>query len=260
VAPDEPAAGLYDFLYRDPVRIPSFYAQLFGGRLSTVELTTAAREATERAGKVSAMNVLSGEAKGIEDRTTGRKEVIDATDLLAGDVLSALVGKGTVREDFVEAPSNALILVSGEVTFVDHSALKIGKIVLEAAIKDEEKKKGHQKNRDAIRGLEMVAKLIDTITLPSMFVMRTAGGPVIAGQVRDEGMAEPISAHYFKHGASTLRDVFAVGVKESDGSPIELPQAQFFTAAMGMAQALGGLLFPPDAVRITPIALFRKHF
>jgi hypothetical protein len=251
---------LYDFLYRDPVRIPSFYSQLFGGRLSTVELTTAAREATERVGKVSAMNVLSGEAKGVEDRTTGRKEVIDAADLLAGEVLSDLIGKRRVREDFADAPSNALILVCGDVTFVDHSALKLGKIAIEASIKAEEKKKGPQKDRDAIRGLEMVARLIDTIALPSMFVMRTSIGLVVAGQVQDAGMSEPISAHYFKHGASTLRDVYAVGVKELDGPPIELPDAQFFTGVMGMAQALGGLMFPPDAIRMTPIALFRKHF
>lgn len=258
MAHDEPAAGLYDFLYRDPVRVPSFYAQLFGGRLSTVELTTSARQATEKAGKVSALDVVSGEFKGIEDRSTGRREVIDAADLLAGEVLSELVGRKLVREDVGDAPSNALVMTRGEITFIDHSALKIGKMSLESMIQPAKNKKG-PKDREAIQGMEMVVGLLDAITLPSMFVMRDQSGLVVAGQVRDSGMAEPISAHYFKHGSSTLGDVYIVGIKEVHGAKIELPDAQFFTASMAMADLLGGLVFPRDAIRVTPIALFRKH-
>ncbi len=51
-----------------------------------------------------------------------------------------------------------------------------------------------------------------------------------------------------------------VGVKEVPSASFKLPDSQLFGAGQQMAQALSDMLFPPDAIRITPIALFRKLF
>jgi len=43
VEAEEQTGALYDFLYRDSNRIASYYAQLFGGRLSSFEETFGGR-------------------------------------------------------------------------------------------------------------------------------------------------------------------------------------------------------------------------
>ncbi len=259
MVPEKPMAELYDFLYRDPVRIPSFYAQLFGGRLATVEQLESSRDAKERSGRGSIGGFVSGEVKGTDDKTVGRKEVYDAADLLVGDVLARLSQTGRLNADYGSAPTGSLIIASGAVAFVDQSALKIGRLAFEAEAKEVKSRPGtHKSKKEQTAGLDMVAKLMDAITLPSMFVMKTDSG-IIAGQIRDDGMSEPISAHYFKYGDASMTDVFVVGIKEVPGPTIQLPEAAFFTATMGMAQVLTKMTLPESATRITPLALFRKH-
>lgn len=258
MAPEEPAVELYDFLYRDPVRIPSYYAQLFGGKLSSVELTTTARAFSERSGKASILGALMGEAKGGDDRSTGRKEVLDASDMLATDVLSALVSQKRLRTDVLGAPFNSLLMTKGDVTFVDQGTLKLGKLAIDSELKTLSKDRAVPNRAEKQHTLEMIGKLIDTIVLPSLFFMQIAPEQVVVGQVAEEGMSAPISSHYFKHGDSSLREVYVVGIKETDGPKIVLPNSAFFTAAMGMAKVLGDMMVPKGVVRVTPIALFRK--
>ena len=48
--PAAPKTPLYDFIYRDPTRVASYYAQLFKGRLTGIERTDTSKTATESSG------------------------------------------------------------------------------------------------------------------------------------------------------------------------------------------------------------------
>jgi len=101
---------------------------------------------------------------------------------------------------------------------------------------------------------------LQKISLPSAFILQTSEGTQVVGTIKEAGMEEAISNYYFKHGTAGLSDVYMVGVKEVPSSSFKLPDSQLFSAGQQMAQALSDMLFPPDAIRITPIALFRKLF
>ena len=85
VVRDERPVELFDFLYRDPIRIPSYYAQIFGGRLSTVEINTSTKTTSDKVGRAG-VGLIGGEFKQSDDKSDSRKEVIDAADLLAAEV------------------------------------------------------------------------------------------------------------------------------------------------------------------------------
>ena len=71
-------------------------------------------------------------------------------------------------------------------------------------------------------------------------------------------MEEPISSYYFKHGAAGLAEVYIIGIKEIPSEVFSLPQAQLIGAGQQAAQILSNLLFPSEAIRVPPLALFRK--
>lgn len=80
----------------------------------------------------------------------------------------------------------------------------------------------------------------------------------MAGTIKESGMEEPISSYYFKHGTAGLADVYLVGIKETPTLSFSLPNTQLMGAGQQAAQALSDLVFPPEAIRVTPIALFRE--
>jgi hypothetical protein len=61
---------LYDFIYRDSGRIASYYAQIFGGRLSSLEETDSEREVEDKSARLSAA-VASGDLKHTREIQTG---------------------------------------------------------------------------------------------------------------------------------------------------------------------------------------------
>ena len=85
----ESALPLYDFLYRDANRIASFYAQLFGGRLSSLQEGTSQSQAIERGGGVN-LQIASGSAKSSGTITDTSTRVIDPHDLIATERLELL--------------------------------------------------------------------------------------------------------------------------------------------------------------------------
>src|SRR5262245_40164760 len=101
VAEEGQTAALYDFLYRDSNRIASYYAQLFSGRLSSIEETDATRESQDKDIKGDA-KIVSGGLKWVKEATTGAKRVFDPHDMVATDVLAEL-GKRRVSTNVREA-------------------------------------------------------------------------------------------------------------------------------------------------------------
>jgi hypothetical protein len=71
-------------------------------------------------------------------------------------------------------------------------------------------------------------------------------------------MEEPITSYYFRHGTAGLADVYLIGIKETPTKKFITPSNQFIGIAQQGAQMLSDLLFPSDAIRVTPVTLFRK--
>lgn len=108
------------------------------------------------------------------------------------------------------------------------------------------------------QGFRLIKTAFSKIDLPSAFLLRTIDGVQVAGTIKESGMEEPISTYYFKHGTAGLSDVFMVGIKEVPSLSFTLPDTQMLGAAQVAAQALSDMLFPSEAIRVTPLALFRK--
>lgn len=119
------------------------------------------------------------------------------------------------------------------------------------------KKPKHQRDKN-IQSMELLAMFLDALTIPSAFLLQASDGLQIAGTLKETGMEEPISTYYFKHGTAGLSDVYLVGIKEIPSPAFTIPGEQLFGAGQQAAQALCDLLFPKDAIRVTPIAMFRK--
>jgi hypothetical protein len=71
-------------------------------------------------------------------------------------------------------------------------------------------------------------------------------------------MEEPIASYYFKYGPNGLADIYVIGIKEVPSQPFMLPNTQLFGASQQGADYLCNLLFPPNTIKITPLAMFRK--
>jgi hypothetical protein len=71
-------------------------------------------------------------------------------------------------------------------------------------------------------------------------------------------MEEPIPVYYVKHGTAGLSDVYLIGIKEIPTAAVTLGEGHLMAAGQGAAQFLRSVMFPEDAMRVTPIALFRK--
>jgi hypothetical protein len=257
VEPEKQPGGLYDFLYRDSSRIASYYAQIFHGRLSSLEET-----ATDRSGSDSAfkgnIHLASAERRSTNQIETGSRKTIDPHDLITTDVLSSLSAGGQLNSDLTGAPHGSLLIAQGALLFVDKILAELGSLAIEANIRQEQNKPHSKQDKASIAQLKTVQMFLSKVEIPSTFLLRTNTGVQVAGTIKDAGMEEPISTYYFKHGTAGLADVYVICVKEVPSASVSLPNTQLIGIAQLMAQALTTLLFPPDAIRVTPIAIFRK--
>jgi hypothetical protein len=243
-------ATLYDFLYKDAARLASYYAQMFGGRLTTQESVDLTRATATSSGKLGFLPVVSGERGTSSETSTSSKRVIDPHDLIAVDVLASLMNDGRVQQDPQSAAHNSLVLAFGTVIFIDRHMLQMATATMSAA--------AGQLAPEFAAAIHLVTTVLGSIVLPSAFLMETGKGFRVVGTIKEGGMEEPISSYYFKHGTAGLSDVYVIGVKEVASTAPNIPSAALFTAAQQASQALSDMLFPQDAIRITPLALFRK--
>jgi hypothetical protein len=256
VAESGQADELYDFLYKDTARIASYYAQLFRGHLSQIEETDSERTAKDQSARIS-IHVASGDIKSLNEIQTATKRIIDPHDLITTDVLSYLVNAGRITTTITEAPHGSLAIAQGTLVFVDKYMIELAATAFEIAMKPARKPKS-QEEKARWLGFQVIQKFFSKIGLPSAFLLQTSDGAQVAGTIKDSGMEEPISTYYFKHGTSGLSEVFLIGIKEVPSPSFKLPDTQLLGAGQEAAQALSDMLFPPQAIRVTPIALFRK--
>lgn len=250
-------AGLYDFLYRDQSRFGSFYAQLFAGRLSAIERSSSERRQKDLTGKAGFAG-FGGERKSVTDVQELHKEVIDPHDLVTLDVLAQLKETNRLRDDPAAAPHGAILLMHGSIVFIDRGMVEIAKVFWDTMIDAEKQKSKAKRDHNVITALGTLSQVLGKLSIPSSFCFRTDAGAEIVGIIHDGGMSEPISSYYFKHGAEGIPDVYLAGIKEAKTTSIQFPQTDLVSAGRNTAEALSKLIFPENAIRLTPIAVFRK--
>jgi hypothetical protein len=235
--PTNPLPALYDFLYRDSARITSYVAQLHARQAAGAGPGGAGARLPEAAGS-------AGETPG------GRGDA-------PADLIAALLDSDRVQRDLNAAPHGALVFAQGTLVWVDRHLLELARTAFEVLISQEEARPAPQRNLANLQGLRFVKAFLEKMPLPSAFLLETTDGRSVAGTIKDEGMEEPIATYYFKHGTAGLGDVYLLGIKELPSTSFVLPSTQLFGAGQQAAQALGDMLFPKGAVRVTPVALFR---
>lgn len=253
---DELPAELYDFLYRDTGRFTSYYSQFFEGRLTSLEETDTNRETRDRQ-LGGDLQIVKGTVGKADETASSARRTIDPADLIQSDVLSSLQDGSFIRTDILGAPHGSLIQAKGTIVFADKHILEMSSVVFQSLIATERQKPKNKQDRDALNSYSMIEGLLHKVPLPSAFVLQTSDCQ-IAGTLKDEGMVEPISSYYFRHGTHGLSDVYVIGIKEIPTESVTLPQTAFLTAAQQTAQALTTFLIPEDAIRVTPLVFYRK--
>lgn len=248
--------ALYDFLYKDSARFASYYAQLFSGRLSALEEVDSEKETKDQTAGLS-VAITSGSVKTSNEFQTTTKRIIDPHDLITTDVLSHLVTNKRINEHIKTAPHHSLVLIKGVLTFVDKYMIEMAVAAWEASANLPKHPKTPEQKALA-NTVKLMKEMFTKFTIPSAFVLHCQDGVQAAGTIKELALEEPISTYYFKHGIGGLADVYLVGIKETPSSAITLPDTQLLGMVQQMAQALSELIFDPGAIRITPIAIFRK--
>lgn len=249
-------ALLYDFIYRDSNRLNSYYAQIFSGRLVSLEKIDINTESKEKGGGISAY-IAKGDMKNSQQTQSSSKEFIDPHDLAITDILTKLLGEGLTSRDIQNTSHGSLALTKGTVMFIDKYILEVTGTVADALIQAE-KAKGKQGNRTTIQLYENVKLLIPKLILPSCFLFQAENGVQLVGTIKDNGLEEPISSYYFKHGINGIPDIYCLGIKESSIPILGLSNTPLLSATQQLLQIMNSLLFPATAIRVTPIAMFRK--
>jgi hypothetical protein len=254
-APAEPVAQLFDFLYRDPRRIESLYAQFFEGLIVSLQTKAAITYEDEKHAKLGAAIAEGGlgvKRGTIEERT----ESSAPHDNVVLDLLSRLQSEGWISEKYEEATQGRLVLIEGTIFFADRYLLSLAEIGLELAMRDAKTKGGAGKAD--VKMYEMIRKLIPKMNLASSFYLLTEAGRVVTGTIKEEGLDEPISAYYFKHGAGGIAKVRVLGIKEQVGSSsASWGNAPFFEGIRQAVGAMREMFFPADDLRVTPVTIFR---
>jgi len=141
---------------------------------------------------------------------------------------------------------------------VDKILGEVGSVAVDAAIRQEQSKPHSKQDKAAIASQRIAQQFLTKVQIPSTFLLRSNDGLLVGGTIKEAGMEEPISTYYFKHGTSGLADVYVICIKVVPSPSFVLPNTQLVGAGQIFAQALSDLLFPPGAIRVTPIAIFRK--
>jgi hypothetical protein len=248
---------LYDFLYRDSSRITSYYAQIFGGLQRSFEQTELERNTKDRGGKLD-LQVAGVDLRSVKENLRSETSTFDPHDIITTDVLSQLRTDGRFNTDVENAPHGSLFISQGTLLLIDRSMLDLAVAVLKSQAEESTRVARTPAQKTAARSEKQVAQLMASIDLPSGFLLRTPQGVNIVGTLKESGMDEPISTYYFKHGTAGLAEVFIAGIKEVPSPSIALPNEQMIGAGQTAAGALKIVMFPPDSITVTPIALFRE--
>ncbi|MCE9562890.1 MAG: hypothetical protein K8U57_12670 [Planctomycetes bacterium] len=259
----EPAeqTDVYDFLYRDPSRVASYYAQLHGGQVLTTEIGGQSREATENLIGGS-LTLAKGERKKTKDYTTTRKEQLAPHDTATVDMIGTLKAKGKFWDKHPKnAPNGSLVQIEGTLSFADSAMLRLASSVDEDTWVSLMSQQGQQgkygkPGRQEKATAKLIKALLQSLEIPSVYFLWTPEGTYV-GSVKEAGLDEPIGGYYYKHGDGGLPGAVVVGIRET-ATPSAMVNAGLVGATLNMAQVLRNLVFPEDAIRVAPLAIYRR--
>lgn len=257
MAAELPELLLFDFLYRDSNRINSYSAQLFGSLLAGTQETDTLTRGEERSTKVGAA-VAAHEQRASEQVGEGTIRSTNPHDAAVLAVLNVLISTDSIQEDIYTAPHGSLVIAVGTLVLVDKTIIELASVAADAAVQQEMGKPKAQRNQQTIANSTLIAKFLESAAIPSSFLLRTAFGAEIVGTIKDAGLEEPISTYYFKHGTASLSDITLIGIKEVPSPSFTLPDTHLLGLGQAVAQSLSDMVFPADAMRVTPLAIYRR--
>lgn len=157
-----------------------------------------------------------------------------------------------------EALHGRLVLVQGTLVWIERSMPELAVMALDYGMQRQSRKGQSAQSRENKQLIKFIKEFVAKLALPSAFALQMSSGIQVVGTIKDTGMEEPIASYYFKYGTAGLAEVYVIGIKEVPSVAFSLPNTQLIGAGQQAAQALSDLLFPPNAIRVTPLALFRK--
>lgn len=254
MAQEEQQVELYDFLYKDSNRFNSYYAQLFQGKLASLEEADHEKDSTEK-NLEGNLQVVKGGAKHTSEIQTSAKRIIDPHDVITTDVINNFFDNQYIHTNFTTAPNGALVMAKGTLSFVDKIMLNTLASAYTMSVKANP---DLLENPEAILGIQILQQMIAEDFLPSFYFLQTQDGHNIFGTVKDAGMEEPVTSYYFRHGNQGLGEVYVIGFKEVSADI----DHNSFAIALGDMQSFNSVLnqmfLPQKGIKVTPIALFRK--
>jgi hypothetical protein len=256
--PEKQPAELFDFIYRDTSRISSLYAQIFSGRLTSLERTLSEGEKSTRYGDAGVPQVAKiGSSL---ERTDGSslKSTIDPHDQIILDVLSYLISNNFVQTEAKNAGHGSIVRVVGRLFLLDRFILTLADAALDHFIKQQKSQSKQAKGEYELDTLKLVKALLPKLDLPSHFLLRAEDERNYSGTIKDSGLEEPISAFYFKHGAGGLDSIYIIGIVEVSGEEVPISGQSLMAAGYQAAKAMSNLVLPEESTRLLPLAIFRK--
>lgn len=252
--PGETPDQLFDFLYRDPRRIDSLYAQFHDGLFAALQKKSGVTYEEQKQAKLNAA-IAEGGLASKRGTAEERSETIQPHDTILLDLLSRLKSDGWIQADYETAKPGSFVLIEGTLFLADRYLLSLAEMGLDVAMRDAKAKGGM--GRGDVKNYEMIRKMLPKMNMTSSFYLQTSTGRLVSGTIKEEGLDEPISAYYFKHGAGGIGNVRVLGFKEPSGDPnLVWNESQFFGAMRQVVGAFRDLLFTED-IRLTPITIFR---
>jgi len=247
VPPDDPdRTTQFDFVYYDPIRIASLYAQMFGGLLSGMSL--------EDQKSQSKMNSLESAKRGQGESTAsaggsaesyGRS--FEPHHLIVVDVLKRIAESKTVESCPVAAKSNAIIRVKGRVAFFDPRLWRVDNPM---ALYSTTMKTG-------------IDIMLDNALLAVTYVFKSDDEKHLCGVINENGLTDSLGSHYFRYGLSGLGDVILIGIKDCQEIGSVLPAnpnapSPLMASIQKAAQVMNGSILPFGMPRVTPLAIYRE--
>ena len=174
--------------------------------------------------------------------------------MVTTDVLSYLSTNDRLNRNPFTARHGEIVLASGTIFFADKSMIELGMNAFQSSLNKTSRDKASQEVIKLMKGF------FDKSAVPSAFILVNDDEEVVSGTLRDEGMQEPISVYYYKHGSEGLDDVHVIGIKEARSRvrETEPPSGALMQISRPTAASLYNVILPSEGVRVTPIAIFRK--
>jgi hypothetical protein len=253
--PPSTAPVLREFLYRDPSRVSSLAAQVFGGLLTAVEWQRTTNNQDEWGLGLSGFFTGKNTQGGVE----GDKRTYNPHDLLANDLVGKLTEMGFIRGDVANAPDGGLVHTSGSLEIGDDKMLRTVADLMSDSAMDELTRATRSRSFSEKGQAKAIGKLFQKLSFPTIYVITDSNGFQVGGPLKTAGMDEEPDSFFLKRGGFDIPNVHVLGVKESMRLLPPGDESKLFTTfGRQFASVFRDLLFPKGLTMVTPILLYRE--